>query len=202
MPDRYIEFGPSAGGAPVDFFNTPSGASAYVDGSSGLLVVGSSPTAATTAKTYVDTATTQALTGKTLAGADGIVKVQPVTGTKTMISGSAYAAFTVQVPALSGCAGIVFWSGLFINATDIQVDTFHTTYSVVNKAGTLTLTHTYVSAEEAKAVSTGTLTWTATATDSGSGLATFNVTPTSNMTPTTLQLSFTVFPLIGAVTIL
>jgi len=202
MPDRYLEFGPAAGGAPVDFYNTPSGASAYIDGSSGLLVVGSSPTSPSASKTYVDTATAQALSGKTLAGADGIVKVQPVTGTKTLVSGAAYAAFTTQVPALGGCAGIVFWSAIFINATDIQVDTFHTTYAVVNKAGTLTLTHTYVSAEEAKAVSTGTLTWSATATDSTGGLATFNVTPTSSITPTTLQLSFTVFPLIGAVTIL
>ena len=156
----------------------------------------------TTEVAIVDVSTAQALSGKTLAAADGIVKFQPVTGTKTVVSGAAYAAFTTQVPALGGCGGFVFWSSIYINATDIQVDTFHTTYSVVNKGGTLTLTHTYVTAEEAKAVSTGTLTFTATATDSTGGLATFNITPTSNMTPLTLQLSFTIFPLIGAVIVL
>ena len=188
-------------GAAQRGFATATSAPIRIDATSGLAIINGAGSGSTET-TLVDTNTAQALSGKTIAGADGIVKVQPVTGTKTLVSGAAYAAFTTQVPALSGCAGIVFWSAIFINASDIQVDTFHTTYSVVNKAGSLTLTHTYVSAEEAKAVSTGTLTWSATATDSSGGLATFNVTPTSNMTPTTLQLSFTVFPLIGAVIIL
>lgn len=156
----------------------------------------------TTEIELADASSVQALKSKTLAGADGVVKLQPVTGTKTWISGSAYAAFTVLTTTLQAAAGIVFWSVTAINATDVQIDCFHTTYAVVNKAGTLTLTHTYVSAEEAKAVSTGTLTFTATATDSTGGLGTFNITGTSSITPTTLQLSFTVFPLVGAVTVL
>jgi hypothetical protein len=152
----------------------------------------------TTEVILATTTTTQALLGKTLAGADGIVKVQPVTGTKTWISGTPYAAFTVTNATLQASAGIVFWAVTAINATDVQIDCFHTTYAAVNKAGTSTVTHTYVSAEEAKAVSTGTLTFTATATDSGSGVATFNITGTSSITPTTLLLSFTVFPIAGS----
>lgn len=156
----------------------------------------------TTEVAIVDVSTAQALSGKTLAAADGIVKFQPVTGTKVWISGAAYSAFTTTQATLVGSAGIVFWAVTAINATDMQVDMFHTTYSAVNKAGTTTGAHTYVSAEEAKSVSTGTLTFTAAMVDSGAGLATFTVTPTSSITPTTLVLSFTVFPLVGAVTIL
>ena len=188
-------------GAAQRGFATATSTPIRVDSTSGLVLVNGAGSGSTET-TLVDTNTAQALSGKTLASADGIVKFQPVTGTKTVVSGAAYAAFTTQVPALGGCAGIVFWSSIYINATDIQVDTFHTTYAVVNKGGTLTLTHTYVSAEEAKAVSTGTLTFSATATDSSGGLATFNITPTSSITPSTLQLSFTIFPLIGAVIVL
>lgn len=149
-----------------------------------------------------DISSVQALKSKTLAAADGVVKFQPVTGTKTWVSGAPYAAFTTLQATLLGSAGYVVWAIVAINATDYQVDTVLSTYSAANKAGTLTATHTYVSGNEAKSVTAGTLTLTCTVTDSGAGLATFNITPTSSITPTTLQLSFTIFPLIGAVTVL
>jgi hypothetical protein len=66
MANKNIEFGPAAGGAPADAYSTPEAALAYVDGSTGLLVVGSSKTAPTTASTYVDTASAQSLTNKTI----------------------------------------------------------------------------------------------------------------------------------------
>jgi hypothetical protein len=156
-----------------------------------------------TNKVVVDTTSAQVLLAKTLAAADGIVKVQPVTGTKTWASGVAYPAFTTTQATLLGSGGIVFWTMVAINATDVQVLSFHTTYSAANKAGTTAVAHTYIGTTDSSlGSSTGTFTVTATATDSGSGLATFNVTGTSSITPTTLQLSFTVFPLVGAVTIL
>lgn len=155
-----------------------------------------------TQKVVADTTTVQTLQGKTLSSADGIVKVLPVTGAKAFTSGSALSVFTTTSATLLGASGIVFWSIFATDGTDVQIDTFHTTYSTVNKAGTSTAVHTYVSAEEAKALSGGTLTTTATATDGGSGVVTFKITPTTSLTPTTAQISYTIFPLIGAVTLL
>lgn len=168
-----------------------------------------------TTKVVVDTSSTQTLAGKTLttpvlgaatvtslATADGVVKLQPVSGSKVWVSGSAYSAFTVTIPTLTAAAGSVEWTLVAINATDVQCDSFSTQYSAVNKAGTSTAAHTYVSTQEAKSVSTGTLTLTATATDGGAGVVTFKVTPTSSITPTTLLLYFTVYPLLGTVAVL
>lgn len=194
---------------PLAAAGTPTSAPIYVDSDDNklkMIPAGSG----TTEVEVIDASSSQTLTNKTftapiinsVAAADGIVKFQPVTGSKTWVSGSPYAAFTTTQATLVGSSGMVIWNITAINATDIQMDTVVSTYAAVNKAGTTTVTHTYVSGNEAKAVSTGTLTLTCTATDSGSGLATFNITPTSSITPTTLRLSFTIFPLVGAVTVL
>lgn len=202
MAIRTIVRGPSGGGVPnAGYVSRQNANPVYIDGSADTMVFGTG-TSGTSTKTVADTTSVQTLQGKTLASADGVVKVLPVTSSKAFTSGSALSVFTTTSATLLGASGLVFWSIFVTDGTDVQIDTFHTTYSAVNKGGTSTVTHTYVSAEEAKAVSAGTLTTTATAVDSGSGVATFKITPTTSLTATTATVTYTIFPLIGAVTLL
>lgn len=86
------------------------------------------------------------------------------------------------------------------DGTDFQTITGMVTYAHVDKAGTGTFTITEVAGNQAKAVSAGTYTlaWTyVTGTNSG----TVKLQPTSSLTATVHTVTYTVFPIAGAITI-
>lgn len=88
------------------------------------------------------------------------------------------------------------------DGTDFQAMSGMVAYAMVNKAGTNTLTITDVTANNAKAVSSGTLTlaWTFV---TGTAKGTIKLQPTGSLTESTpYNVTYTVFPMIGAVSIL
>jgi len=104
MPERYIERGPSGGGAPVDFDNLPGANGTYVDGSTDALVVGTG-TSGTSSRTYVDTSTAQTIAGpKTLTspvinGASGLGQIVTQTALFTEDATSLTHTATFTIPA-------------------------------------------------------------------------------------------------------
>lgn len=116
-PERYIERGPSGGGAPVDFDNTPNANGTYVDGSTNEMVVGTG-SSGTTGNTLVDKTTAQTLTNKTLTS--------PVITTPTITS-----------PVINGATGlgqVVAQQALFTeNASSLT----HTATFVIPAGATL-----------------------------------------------------------------
>ena len=120
---------------------------------------------------------------------------------KTIVDGAATALF--EVPLASGgiAAGIMHFAVVASDGTDHQVIAGIATYSAENKAGTLVGLLTYVAANEAKSVSSGTITLAFT-DDDNADAARFLVQPTGSLTETTYTITYTLFPLIGTVTIL
>lgn len=121
---------------------------------------------------------------------------------KTIVDGSATSLFDVAVAQSGMSGGVIFYHVQASDGTDFQSLIGMVTYAVVNKAGTLTLTITEVAGNQAKAVSSGTLTlaWTFV---TGTLKGTVKLQPTGSLTETTpYTVSYTVFPITGAVTIL
>jgi hypothetical protein len=120
---------------------------------------------------------------------------------KTISDGAATALFDVACPSGSRCGGSLFYTVEVFDGTDHQALTGMVTYSAVNKAATLTLTITEVAGNQAKAVSAGTLTlaWTFV---TGTGKGTVKLQPTGSLTETLFTVTYTVFPNVGAITIL
>jgi hypothetical protein len=120
---------------------------------------------------------------------------------KTIVDGSATALFEVPLASGGVAAGFMVFAVHASDGTDHQVIAGIATYSGENKAGTLVGVLTYDTANEAKSVSAGTLTLSFT-DDDNSDAVRFLVQPTGSLTETTYTITYTLFPLIGTVTIL
>ena len=92
MANINVRRGPAAGGAPPEFRNRPSAVGVYVDGSTGVLVVGTSASA-TSSKNLLDNATA------------GQVLVTPNIGAATGISLQASSFLKSSSPAATGGVG-------------------------------------------------------------------------------------------------
>jgi|SRR5215831_1080652 len=119
---------------------------------------------------------------------------------KTITDASATSLFDVACASGAVCGGALFYTITASDGTDWQSMSGLVTYSAVNKAATLTLAITNVAANDAKAVSAGTITlaWTFVA---GTNKGTVKLQPTGSLTETLYTVTYSVFPIIGAVTI-
>lgn len=126
----------------------------------------------------------------------------PVINSKAYAMGNAAAAismFSVTLATLQGAGGVLWYSYVSTNGTDVASLTGMVTYALVDKAGTTTGTITEVAGNQAKAVSAGntiTIAWTAT---TGSNIVTFKAATTDSMTTTSANLVYTLLPLSGTV---
>jgi len=120
---------------------------------------------------------------------------------KTIVDGSATSLADVAVPASAMVGGVIHYTVRASDGTDFQALTGMVTYSGVNKAATITGTITEVAGNQAKTVSTGTLTlaWTIVA---GANKLTIKLQPTGSLTETTYDVTFSIQPILGAVTVL
>lgn len=137
-----------------------------------------------------------------LQDANGQVRVYPNPTTKTIVDGSATSLFDYAVASGAASAGVCFYQVFASDGTDHQTMGGMISYSAVNKAGTVTASAIgYATGNDSKSVSSGTLTlaWTNVA---GTLKATVKLQPTGSLTETTYWVSYTVFPISGAVTIL
>lgn len=132
---------------------------------------------------------------------NGLARLCPNGTPKTIVDGAATPLFDVACASGARCGGVILYTVEVGDGTDHQALTGMATYAAVNKAATLTLTITNATANDAKAVSSGTLTlaWTFV---TGTGKGTVKLTPTGSLTETTYQITYTVLPMIGAITIL
>lgn len=131
----------------------------------------------------------------------GVQRFVPNSTAKTIVDGAATTLFTVPVAQSSLVGGVIHFQVYASDATDFQVITGIATYSSVNKAGTLTNTITYATANEAKAVSSGTLTLAFTMAEDTADIVSIKLQPTGSLTETTYNVTYSVFPLRGNVTI-
>lgn len=120
---------------------------------------------------------------------------------KTIVDGAATTLFTVPVASLASIGGVIEFHVFATDATDMQAISGIATYSAVNKAGTVTSAVTYVAANEAKAVSAGTLTLAFTMAEDTADVVSVKLQPTGSLTETTYNVTFTVKPLKGEVTL-
>jgi hypothetical protein len=172
-----------------------------------------SSAAGTSAGNVVTLDGTQTLTNKTLTSptltTPGVAVINDTGGinravlnatAKTISDGAATSLFDVACAAGAMVGGAIFYQVEASDGTDHQALTGMVTYAAVNKGGTHTLTITEVAGNQAKAVSAGTLTlsWTFV---TGTNKGTVKLQPTGSLTETTYRVTYTVLPLIGAVTI-
>lgn len=120
---------------------------------------------------------------------------------KTIVDGSPTTLFTVPIAAGTSVGGMVSFHVFASDGTDHQAIQGILNYASVNKAGTLTNTITYVTANEAKAVSTGTITLSFTAAEDTADVLSIKVQPTGSLTETSYNITFTVLPAKGGVTL-
>jgi hypothetical protein len=122
------------------------------------------------------------------------------TKTTTIANGAATALFDVARSNNVAAGGTIEFMAVATDGTDYQNITGTATYSFVDKAGTGTFTITDLATSDAKAVSTGTYTlaWTFV---TGTAKGTVKLQPTSSLTATTHTVTFTVYPLAGAITL-
>ncbi len=133
-------------------------------------------------------------------GADGRAVFNGVQ--KTIVDSSATSLVDIAVPASAMVGGVIHYLVRASDGTDFQALSGMVTYSSVNKAATITGTVTELATNQAKTVSSGTLTlaWTIVA---GTNKMTIKLQPTGSLTETTpYDVTFTISPLVGAVTIL
>ena len=98
-------------------------------------------------------------------------------------------AVIITVPNNSFGGGTIHWTVFATDGTEYQSRTGITTFTMVNKAGTFTTAIDEIGGSVA--VSSGTLTGTWSITTSGTS-ASLKFTPTSSLTPTTLDLYYTI----------
>lgn len=172
-----------------------------------LAVTGTAATGALTVTGAASTTTTMTV-GTSLQVTGGEVK--DVAGlsrivfapAKTIVDGAATALFSVPVAALASIGGSFTFHVFATDATDMQAISGIGTYSAVNKAGTVTAAIDYETTNEAKSVSAGTLTLAFTAAEDSADVISFKLQPTGSLTETTYNVTYTLFPHKGAVTIL
>lgn len=131
----------------------------------------------------------------------GVPRFVPNPTAKTIVDGSPTSLADIACASGAMCGGTLTYLVEVSDGTNHQALSGLVTYAAVNKAGTLTLTITEVTGNQAKAVSSGTLTlaWTFV---TGSSLGTIQVQPTGSLTETTYRITYTVLPIVGAVTLL
>jgi|GEM_PF-4246301 len=121
---------------------------------------------------------------------------------KTIIDSAATSLVDVACAASAMVGGNLHYVVRATDGTDFQALSGFVTYSGVNKAATITGTVTELATNQAKTVSAGTLTlaWTIVA---GANKLTIKVQPTGSLTETTpYDITFTISPIVGAVTVL
>jgi len=121
---------------------------------------------------------------------------------KTIIDSAATSLADVACAASAMVGGNLHYVVRASDGTDFQALSGMVTYSGVNKAATITGTITELATNQAKTVSAGTLTlaWTIVA---GANKLTIKVQPTGSLTETTpYDITFTISPIVGAVTVL
>lgn len=145
------------------------------------------------------------LTNSIVSGAitdtSGVQRVVPNPTSKAIVDASATSLFDVSCPASASCGGFIVYHVFDTDGTDFQGLSGLVTYAAVNKAATLTLTITELATTQAKAVSSGTLTlaWTFV---TGTNKGTVKLQPTGSLTETTFNVTYTVFPIKGNITVL
>jgi|GEM_PF-4208771 len=124
-------------------------------------------------------------TGTTLQTLGDRVNVIGKYTTLTESSATAFASVTVASGTVAG--GLLVYTVEANDATDYQALSGSIPYSIVNKAGTLTIV--LGTDSQASSTSTGTLTGTISMTDAGSGVAQFKMSAVSSLTQTTLRIN-------------
>ncbi|HWR49925.1 MAG TPA: hypothetical protein VN428_02390 [Bryobacteraceae bacterium] len=122
---------------------------------------------------------------------------------KTIADGAPVALFEVACADMGMVGGSIMYLVRASDGVDTQALSGIATYAAVSKAGTTTAVITDVAANGAYAESApaSTLTLAFTAVD-GADKATFRVQPTGSLVETVYDITYTVVPLAGAVTIL
>lgn len=126
----------------------------------------------------------------------------PNPASKTITDASPTSLADVACASGAMCGGLLFYLVEVIDATpNYQALSGMVSYAAVNKAGTLTLAITEVAGNQAFAASSGTLTlaWSFV---TGASKGTIKVTPTGSLTEVTYRITYSVFPIVGTVTIL
>lgn len=136
-----------------------------------------------------------------LTDTSGVNRVVLNPNAKTIVDGSATSLFEVAVAAGASIGGLVHYHVFASDATNHQAMSGIVSYSAVNKAGTTTTAITNATTNDAKAVSSGTLTLAWTAVDS-TNKVTVKLQPTGSLTETTYNVTYTVYPIKGTVTLL
>lgn len=149
----------------------------------------------------VSSTSTQLIQASAINDSSAVNRFIPNPTAKTIVDGSATSLFSVAIAAGTSIGGTILFDVFASDGTDHQNISGVATYSAVNKAGTTTRTITYVTGNEAKAVSSGTLTLAWTMTDD-TNVTTIKLQPTGSLTETTYNVTYSVLPLKGAVTLL
>ena len=103
---------------------------------------------------------------------------------------SATSFLRINCPTGTVCGGVIHFTIEANDGTDFQAYTEEARFSIVNKAGTLTIALSVApGSTDAMAASVGTLTATLTAIDSGSGNADFQLDAVSSLTQTVLRVN-------------
>ncbi len=119
MPTNHIEIGPSAGGAPVDFYNTPSAAGVYVDGATGQPVMGTL-TNATSAQFLAGSADVKRLAASITYDAN--VVAATITGFSWSVVASGQYIFEMYLPLTVTTVGGITVSFLLTTATLTSIE--------------------------------------------------------------------------------
>lgn len=120
---------------------------------------------------------------------------------KVIVDGAATSLFDVALPQNAWCGGRIDYVVTVGDGTDFQALTGIVTYAAVSKVAVQTLTITELATTQAKAVSSGTLTlaWTFV---TGTLKGTVKLQPTGSLTETIYNITYSVTPTLGAITIL
>lgn len=139
--------------------------------------------------------------GARVKDSSGVSRVVPNPTAKTIVDGSATALFTVPIAQGASVGGTIAFHVFASDGTDHQAMSGVANYASVNKAGTLTNAITNLTTTDAKAVSTGTITLAWTMAEDTADVVTIKLQPTGSLTETTYNVTYTVFPAKGEVTI-
>jgi hypothetical protein len=183
---------------------TPTSAPIYVDSDDNKLKMVPAGSG-TTEVEVIDASSSQTLTNKTIGSitdTNGTVRQIFNPTAKTIVDGAATGLFSVPVPAAGVIGGVIEFLIKASDGTDHQTIAGIATYSAEAKLTVVVGAITYVAANEAKSVSAGTLTLSFTADVSVANVVTYKLQPTGSLTETTYNITYTIRPIAGVVTIL
>lgn len=107
---------------------------------------------------------------------------------QSITNSSANSIVQVTTPNNGAAGGTIDWRVYATDGTDFQTRTGRTTFAAVNKGGTYTTDVDEIGGSVAVSAGTLTATWGIT---TGTNLINLQVTPTSSLTPTTLEVFYT-----------